>query len=52
MAAKTAPGKVRNVEPLGFGGAREWSQSGASLQVAIPEQARGDIAVTLRIAQA
>jgi alpha-L-fucosidase len=51
-AAKTAPGKIRNVELLGFGGKLEWTQTDAGLQVALPEQAAESMAVTLRIALA
>jgi hypothetical protein len=51
-AAKTDPGKILNVELLGYGGKLEWARKESGLQVDLPELAPGTIAATLRIALA
>jgi len=44
------PGKIHNVELLGYKGKLKWSQDAAALKVQMPEQKPCDHAVTLRVA--
>ena len=50
--ANPSPGKIGNVEMLGFKGKLQWSQDETGLKVAMPPKKPCDHAVALRIALA
>jgi alpha-L-fucosidase len=47
-ASAQKPGKIANVEMLGFGGKLSWKQEETGLRVRMPEQRPSDYAVTLK----
>ena len=49
-ASPQAPGKIANVELLGYKGELEWSQTEAGLRVTLPHEAPSQHAVTLKVA--
>ena len=49
-ASPQAPGKIANVELLGYKGKLEWSQAEAGLSVAMPPHQPSQHAVTLKVA--
>jgi alpha-L-fucosidase len=51
-SAGTRPGKIRNVDLLGYRGKLRWMQNDAGLQVDFPENAADQMAVALRVALA
>ena len=51
-ASPQAPGKIANVELLGYKGKLEWSQTETGLSVTMPRQQPSQHAVTLKVALA
>ena len=51
-AAKTDPGKIRNVELLGHKGKVQWTQTESGLQVEMPNEVPSSLAVALKISLA
>ena len=52
LASNQAPGKIRNVELLGYKGDVKWKQDDAALRVEMPLEKISDIGITLKIALA
>jgi alpha-L-fucosidase len=52
LASPQAPGKVRNVELLGYKGALKWNQDESALRVEMPAEKLSDIGITLKVALA
>jgi alpha-L-fucosidase len=52
LASPQAPGKVRNVELLGYKGELKWKQDESALRVEMPAEQFSDIGVTLKVALA
>jgi alpha-L-fucosidase len=48
-ASAQAPGKIANVELLGYGGRLEWKQEPDALRVTLPATPPSDFAVTLKV---
>ena len=51
-ASPQAPGKIVNVELLGYKGALDWKQDDAALRVTMPAEKISDIGITLKVALA
>jgi alpha-L-fucosidase len=49
LASSQSPGKVRNVELLGYKGDLKWQQDESSLRVEMPAEKLSDIGVTLKV---
>jgi alpha-L-fucosidase len=52
LASDQAPGKIRNVELLGYKGDLKWKQDETSLRVEMPAEKLSDIGITLKVALA
>jgi alpha-L-fucosidase len=52
LASSVAPGKIANVELLGYKGDLRWKQDDAALRVEMPAEKLSDIGITLKIALA
>src|SRR5580658_4811033 len=52
LASPQTPGKIRNVELLGYKGEVKWRQDESSLRVEMPAEKLSDIGITLRVALA
>ena len=52
LASAQAPGRIRNVELLGYKGDLKWKQDDASLRVEMPDTKHSDIGITLKVALA
>jgi len=52
LASPQAPGKILNVELLGFRGKLDWKQEDTALRVAMPQEKLSDIGMTLKVALA
>jgi hypothetical protein len=50
--ARTRPGKIANVELLGFGGKLQWRQEASGLHVEMPPQKPSEYAIALKISGA
>ena len=50
LHADPSPGKIANVELLGFKGKLQWSQDEAGLKLAMPAEKPCDHAIVLKIA--
>jgi alpha-L-fucosidase len=50
LASAQAPGRVRNVELLGYKGELKWKQDESSLRVEMPTEKISDIGITLKVA--
>jgi len=49
LASDQTPGKIRNVELLGYKGDLKWNQSDAALKVEMPAVKLSDIGITLKV---
>jgi len=49
LASAQAPGKILNVELLGYSGQLKWKQNESALQVEMPAEKTSDIGLTLKI---
>jgi alpha-L-fucosidase len=49
LASPQAPGQIRNVELLGYGGKISWKQADAGLKVQMPAEKISDVGVTLKV---
>ncbi len=52
LASAQAPGRIRNVELLGYKGDLTWKQDESSLRVEMPAEKLSDIGITLKVALA
>jgi alpha-L-fucosidase len=52
LASPQAPGRVRNVELLGYKGELKWKQDESALRVEMPGEKISDIGITLKVALA
>jgi alpha-L-fucosidase len=52
LASDQAPGRIRNVEMLGYKGDLKWKQDESSLRVEMPAEKLSDIGITLKVALA
>jgi len=52
LASDQAPGRIRNVELLGYKGDLKWKQDESSLCVEMPQEKLSDIGITLKVALA
>jgi len=52
VASDQMPGKIRNVELLGYKGDLKWKQDESSLRVEMPAEKLSDIGITLKVALA
>jgi alpha-L-fucosidase len=52
LASPQAPGKILNVEMLGYKGKLDWKQEDAALKVTMPAEKISDIGITLKVATA
>ena len=52
LASAQAPGRIRNVELLGYKGELKWKQDESSLKVEMPAKKISDIGITLKVALA
>jgi alpha-L-fucosidase len=49
LASDQTPGKIRNVELLGYKGDLKWKQDDAALKVEMPAEKISDIGITLKV---
>jgi alpha-L-fucosidase len=52
LASDQAPGRIRNVELLGYKGDLKWQQDESALRVEMPAEKISDIGITLKVALA
>jgi alpha-L-fucosidase len=52
LASDQTPGRIRNVELLGYKGELKWKQDESSLRVEMPAEKISDIGITLKVALA
>jgi len=52
LASPQAPGKIANVELLGYKGDLKWKQDESSLKVEMPPEKISDIGITLKVSLA
>jgi alpha-L-fucosidase len=49
LASPQNPGKIRNVELLGYKGDLKWKQDDAALKVEMPAEKISDLGITLKV---
>jgi hypothetical protein len=49
LASPQNPGKIRNLEVLGYKGDLNWKQDEAALKVEMPAEKISDIGITLKV---
>jgi alpha-L-fucosidase len=52
LASEQMPGRIRNVELLGYKGDLKWKQDESALRVEMPAEKISDIGITLKVALA
>jgi hypothetical protein len=49
LASPQRPGKIRNVDLLGYKGELKWAQSDSALRVEMPAEKISDVGITLKV---